>query len=61
MKGRMHAEKPEREVSGLGECIFAGYGRGCRARTKAMGCSQGAGCEDGEIVGEGKEIVNMVV
>jgi hypothetical protein len=26
-----------------------------------MGCSQGAGCEDGEIVGEGKEIVNMVV
>jgi hypothetical protein len=57
----MHAEKPEREASGLGECIFAGYGRGCRARTKAMGCSQGAGCEDGEIVGEGKEIVNMVV
>lgn len=57
----MHAEKPEREVSGLGECIFAGYGRGCRARTKAKGCSQGVGCEDGEIVGEGKEIVNMVV
>jgi hypothetical protein len=26
-----------------------------------MGCSQGVGCEDGEIVGEGKEIVNMVV
>jgi hypothetical protein len=26
-----------------------------------MGCSQGVGCEDGEIVGEGEEIVNMVV
>lgn len=57
----MHAEEPEREVPGLGECIFAGHGRGCRARTKAVGCSQGVGCENGKIFGEGKEVVNMVV